>query len=336
MAGGGSQAALAMTHAQAIHGLDAARHQRHPLHAQDKDWPEKNCYIDLWIELLSALRMEPLALLGHTIAVDFLGDQWTFFKPSPSELRELYGIDAQELTVWRPLEEHAIEHLSDGRLIATEADAYWLPDTEATDYRSKHTKTTIVITDVDTDAQVLGYFHNAGYFEARGEDYQKLLRPGGAGLPLLAELIRIDRASRRPNGEIAEIAMDLLGHHFQFKPSTNPFTRFEPRLVQELALMHGRGSTYYHEWAFASIRQAGAAFELAAAHVEWLGRFGYDFDGAAQNFRAISATCKSLILKGARVAYTGKSFDPREAMDAAARAWDHAMESVETAVLHAA
>lgn len=325
-----------MTRVQAIPGLDAARHQRHPLHAQDKDWPEKNCYIDLWIELLFALRMEPLALLGHTIAVDFLGDQWTFFKPSPSELRELYGIDVQELTVWRPLEEHAVEHLGSGRLIATEVDSHWLPDTEATDYRSKHAKTTIVLADVDTGAQRLGYFHNAGYFEARGEDYRELLRPGGCGLPLLAELIRIDRSSRRPNGELAEIAMHWLGHHFEFKPAANPFARFAPRLVQELALLHGRGAAYYHEWAFASIRQAGAAFELAAAHTEWLGRFGYDFDGAARDFRSISATCKSLILKGARVAYTGKSFDPREALAAAGEAWERAMEAVETAVLHAA
>lgn len=325
-----------MTHAQAIPGLDAGRHQPHALHAQDRDWPEKNCYIDLWIEALSALRMEPLALLGHTLPVDFLGDQWTFFKPSPSELRELYGIDVQELTVWRPLEEHVLEHLSSGRMVATEADAYWLPDTEATDYRRKRTKTTILIAQVDTAAQRLGYFHNAGYFEARGEDYVRLLKPGGCDLPLLAELVRIDRAVRRPAGELAEIAMGLLGHHFQFKPASNPFTRFAPRLAQELALLHERGPAYYHEWAFSSIRQAGAAFELSAAHVEWLAQHGYDFDGAAREFRSISATCKSLILKGARVAHTGRSFDPGPAVEAAAQSWDRAMESVETAVLHAA
>jgi hypothetical protein len=325
-----------MTHVKAIAGLDAARHERHALHGPDKDWPEKNCYIDLWIELLSALRMEPLALLGHTIAVDFVGDQWTFFKPTGSEMRELYGIDVQELTVWRPLEEHALEHLSSGRLIATEVDSYWLPDTEATDYRRKHAKTTIVIAEVDTQAQRLGYFHNAGYFEATGEDYVRLMRPGGCELPLLAEFLRIDRSSRRPAGELAEIAMDLLGHHFQFKPLANPFNAFAPRLVQELAFLHERGSAYYHEWAFASIRQAGAAFELAAAHTEWLGKFGYDFDGAAPNFRTISATCKSLILKGARVAHTGKPFDPWPALGSAAHAWDAAMEAVETAVLHAA
>lgn len=325
-----------MTAVQVIPGLDAARHQRHALHAPEGDWPEKNCYIDLWIELLAALKLEPLALLGHTIAVDFLGDQWTFFKPTGWELRELYGIDVQEMTVYRPLEEHCIEHLAGGRLVATEADAFWLPDTEATDYRTKHTKTTIVVAEIDAQAQRLAYFHNAGYFEAKGEDYLRLVRPGGCELPLLAELIRIDRRCARPKGELAEIAMGLVGHHFQFKPHDNPFTRFTPRFARELALMHERGAGYYHEWAFASLRQAGAAFELAAAHVEWLGRCGHDFDGAEQHFRAISATCKSLILKGARVAHKGKPFDPAPAMESAAQAWDRAMEAIECAVVHAA
>jgi hypothetical protein len=325
-----------MSEVRAIPGLDAARHCRHPLHAADSDWPEKNCYIDLWIELLSTLGLEPLGLLGHAIAVDFLGDQWTFFKPTPSELRELYGVDVQEMTVWRTLEEHAVEHLAAGRLVVTEADAFWLPDTEATDYRRKHMKTTIVITQVDPQVQRLAYFHNAGFFEAGSQDYEGLLRPGGCGLPLFAELVSIDRSTRRADGELAQIAMDLLGHHVQFKPHSNPFKRFAPRLGQEIASLHERGPAYYHEWAFASLRQAGGAFELAAAHVDWLARHGYDFDGAAANFRVISATCKALILKGARVAHRGKGFDPSPAIETAADAWDRAMQSVETAVLHAA
>jgi hypothetical protein len=325
-----------MTHVRAIAGLDAARYERHALHRQERDWPEKNCYIDFWIELLSVLRLEPAALLGHAVTVDFVGDQWTFFKPSVVELRELYGIDVQEMSVWRPLEEHAVEHLSAGRLIATEADSFWLPDTQATDYRSKHVKTTIVLAEVDTVAPRLGYFHNAGFFEATGEDYERLLRPGGCGVPLLAELVHIDRRASKPAGELAHIAMEIMARHLRFKPAANPFERFAPRLAQELAVLHERGPAYFHEWAFASLRQAGAAFELAGIHVEWLARQGHDFDGAAQDFRSLSATCKSLLLKGARVAHTGKPFDPAPAIDSAAEAWGRAMDAVETAVLHAA
>jgi len=41
------------------------------------------------------------------VAIDFEGDQWTFFKPPHEDLKALYGIDVQELYVWRPLLEHA-------------------------------------------------------------------------------------------------------------------------------------------------------------------------------------------------------------------------------------
>ncbi|HEX8109631.1 MAG TPA: DUF1839 family protein, partial [Kofleriaceae bacterium] len=115
--------------------LDATRHARHALHADDRAWVEKNCYVDIWIEVIHALGCEPLAIAPFVVALDFEGDQWTFFKPPHDELRELYGIDVQELNCWRPLVEHAVEHVGAGKLISTEADAWWLPDVAGTDYR---------------------------------------------------------------------------------------------------------------------------------------------------------------------------------------------------------
>jgi len=44
-----------------------------------------------FIELLHALRLEPLAALGSCAAVDFEGDNFTFYKPSHDDLRELFG-----------------------------------------------------------------------------------------------------------------------------------------------------------------------------------------------------------------------------------------------------
>ena len=76
-----------------------------------------------------------MAIMPFTLAIDFEGDQWTFFKPPHDELRDLYGIDVQELNCWRPLIDHAEEHLAAGKLISTEADAWWLPDIAGTDYR---------------------------------------------------------------------------------------------------------------------------------------------------------------------------------------------------------
>lgn len=315
-----------MTRLAVIEGLGARDDARHALHGEDSDWPEKNCYADLWIELLHALELDPLAMLGHAIAVDFEGDQWTFFKPPHPELRELYGIDVQEMTVWRPLVDHVLEHVAAGKLVSTEADSFWLPDTAGTDYRSKHTKTTILVNTIDTDARRLGYFHNAGYFELDGEDYDELFRPGL--MPLFAELVRIDRRVQRSDGDLKDRALRLLRNHYGWRPRRNPFIAFGHRLAQEMPAMRDAGLAHYHAWAFATIRQAGAAFELAAAHLQWLG-----IDQPAVRFREISAANKSLILKGARTAATGKLFDANEAMAVLAKAWDDGMKELGAALL---
>ena len=101
----------------AVAGLDAQAYQRHALHGSQSVWLEKNCYIDLWIELVHAKGMNPMAMLPFVMEMDFEGDQWTFFKPPHDELRSLYGIKVHELTVWKPLVEHALEHVGAGRLI---------------------------------------------------------------------------------------------------------------------------------------------------------------------------------------------------------------------------
>ena len=69
--------------------IDAKTYERHSLHAESATWVEKNCYVDVWIELVHALGCEPLAMLPFTAAIDFEGDQWTFFKPEHEELFEL-------------------------------------------------------------------------------------------------------------------------------------------------------------------------------------------------------------------------------------------------------
>ena len=201
-----------------IPNLDSAIYARHLLHTDASVWTEKNCYADLWIELLHALRLNPIAMLPFTITIDFDGDQWTFFKPSHDELYELYGADVQELTIWQPLLEHAKEQLSAGKLVSTEADAFWLPDTAGTDYRDKHTKTTIVLNDLDVANQRLSYFHNAGYYTLQGEDFIKTFRLDAPEdptfMPLFCEFVRIERAHQRPEKELASMSWELLRKHF--------------------------------------------------------------------------------------------------------------------------
>lgn len=322
---------------QVISGLDPSTYSVSPLHAPDLVWVEKNCYVDVWIELLHALHLEPRAMLAFTVAVDFEGDQWTFFKPPHGELRELYGIDVQEMTVWRSLIEHAEEHLAAGKLISTEADAFWLPDTAGTDYRRQHTKSTIILNELQPAEGRLGYFHNAGYFSLQGEDFRRTFRLGAAPdpdfMPLFAELIRLDALVRRSGPELSACAAALWRRHLGRRPRTNPLRRFEERYRADLPDIISRGLPYYHAWAFASIRQIGAAFELAAHGLRWLDQHGAAaVAGAAADFETISKACKTLILKGARAVNSRKPNAGFELLEEMAGCWDRALALLETAL----
>jgi hypothetical protein len=147
--------------------------------------------------------------------------------------------------------------------------------------------------------------------------------------------VRIERRERLPEDELARRALELLEHHLKWRPARNPFEAFASRFAQELPSLRERGLAWYHRWAFASIRQAGSAFELAAEHADWLARCGHPQGDAASHFRTISTACKSLILKGARVAATGKVFDCTPAMEGMARAWAEGMDAVESGMIHA-
>lgn len=318
-----------------VKGLDAADHVPHELHSNDRIWVEKNCYADFWIGLLGALDLEPAACLGVALGIDFLGDQWTFYKPSHDDLLTLYGIDVQELTVWRPLIEHAREHLGAGRLIATEVDAWWLPDTAGTDYRSKHGKTTIVLNELDETNRRLGYFHNAGYYQLDGEDYEQIfaLAPPAEGvvpLPLYAELIELRGRTRLSQEQLRRHAHQALQRALRRRPADNPVVRFAARYQDDLPLLQAQGLAHYHAWAFAATRQLGSAAELAAHHLRWLaaGEAGA-LTQAADALLEVAALSKSFILKGARAVASRRPFSDAELLERMTASWAEAMAALE-------
>ena len=91
--------------------------------------------------------------LAFTLALDFEGDQYTFYKFSHSDLRDLYGLDVQEINIWKPLVEHAVEQVALGRVLIPEVDSFWLPDTDGVSYQIEHVKTSIAIQDIDVSAR---------------------------------------------------------------------------------------------------------------------------------------------------------------------------------------
>ncbi|HXI59332.1 MAG TPA: DUF1839 family protein [Polyangia bacterium] len=310
--------------------LDPSTYQRHALHAEDRAWVEKNCYIDIWIEVLHAQGLDPVAMLPFTVAVDFEDDQWTFFKPPHTELWDLYGVDVQELTVWQPLIDHAVRQVAAGKMISTEADAFFLPDTKGTDYHAQHTKTTIVIQDIDVPARRLGYFHNAGYYALDGDDFAGLFRlgqpPDPTYMPLFAELIRVDRVVRLSAGELRVRSSALLARHLARRPVVNPVARFARQFSDDITGLQAAGLARYHAYAFATVRQLGAAFELASLYLRWLaGTSDGPLLEAAVAFQEISGVAKALILKGARAVNAKRATDFGPMLADAAAAWDRGM-----------
>jgi hypothetical protein len=279
------------------------------------------------VELLHALGCEPLAALGFTAAIDFEGDQWTFFKPSHDDLRELFGLDVQELNIWRPLLDHAAEHLSAGKFICVEVDSFFLPDTAGTDYQTKHVKTSIVLNDLDVAARRLGYFHNAGYYQLEGDDFAQIFNLETPPLlPLFAEVLRKDRLIKRPCAELKILARQLLQKHLARRPIDNPITRFQARFAADLTWLQAQGLETYHLWAFSSLRQLGAAMELLSWHLRWLDED--TFASAAADFERISNSAKAFILKGARAVNSGRPLDASALFGEMISSWDSGMKQL--------
>ncbi len=312
-----------------VFGLEPATYTRHALHGEGNQWVEKNCYIDVWIEALHAAGLEPLALMPFTLASDFDGDQWTFYKPPHGEIQELYGVSVQELNVYKPILEHSLYHAARGRLVFTEADAFFMPDTQGTDYHTHHTKSTIAIESIDVERRELRYFHNAGYYELSGDDFVQLFRleaaPDPTFLPLFAELAKFDRVERLPRAELAARSERLLSTWFSRRPTQNPLERHGEQFPRDIEELRTKGIDAYHAYAFASIRQCGSNFELLAAHLRWLGG---PYEAAAAHFDAISLGSKAMILKGARAVSSKKPFDFSETFRELARSWEQGIASL--------
>jgi hypothetical protein len=305
-----------------IAALDPSTYRRHAIHGDDRIWAETNCYTDLLIELVHGLGHEPLAMLPFTLAIDFEGDQWTFFKPPHADLFELYGMDLQELAIWRPLAEQVAEQVDAGRPVLVELDSWFLPDTAGTAYRLAHTKTTVGVNEIDIGRCHLGYFHNAGYHALEGDDFRNLFQLGGPVhervLPPYVEYVKWRENFNPPKGrQLVEASIPILQRELARAPSDNPFPRFKARFSQDLAGLLAADIAHFHAYSFANLRQYGACFELAETYLRWLGDNGIVGVAEASNaFRDIAQTAKAFQFQLARAMARGKPLDltPLDAM----------------------
>jgi hypothetical protein len=308
---------------------DPAAYIRHSLHVEDRGWPESNCYVDLWIELLHARGHEPLAALPFTFAVDVEGDQWTFFKFPLADLALLYGVEVIELNIWRPLVTHLEEQLALQRPALVEVDAFYLPDTAGTSYRTDHVKTTIAVDRLDGAAGELGYYKTPGYYALAGRYFAGLFRPatsGDSGLPPYVDVPKFGAAAAPGGRRLVAASLELLRAHLDRRPRANPIRRFAVRFASDLEWLAEAPLAHFHGYAFATFRQCGAAFELGGAYLRWLQQQGEgDLEQFASACDVIATTAKALQFRTARLVNAHRTFDPAPMFDVMAEAWDETM-----------
>ncbi len=314
---------------QIFPGLDPKNYVQHPLHSSERMWPETNCYIDLWIEVLASKGLPPEAMFGFTLTQDFEGDQFTFFKVPLEDLEALYGVRATELAIFDRVENHIEAQLERGRICLIEMDSFYMPDTHGVGYRKEHGKTTIAINRLDLANRELDYFHNAGFFHLSGEDFDGLFQHhlSESEPPFLPYTEFAKFADSNPSpAHIRKTAERLLKFHFSRRPSDNPVRAFAAVFPAQVEKVADRPFGFFHKYAFNTLRQLGANFELAASHLEWVDKS--EFAEARDHALRISEVAKTVQFQLAR-AVTRRKFDAlASVLDPAAEAWDGVMETL--------
>lgn len=306
--------------------VSVGSYQNHWLHGEDQVWKEKNCSIDVWIEVLHALGLDPVPACACVLSSGVLGDQWTFLKFPAEDLRTLYRMMVQEIYIWRPVIDHVEEHLAAGRLLTMEVDSWYLPDTAGTAYRASHVKSTIVPNMVDRAARRLEYFHGPGYWELSGEDFDGItgdaVRRDPGYLPPYVEAVSINQV--RLTDDVVAAAVQLTRAHLR-SSAQNPVACLGERLSADLPWLATEPADVFHQYAFGLIRQCGAAAELAGALVRWLEDHGVrNLDGCAGAFRRVAAEAKSLQFQVARVT-RGRAVPAERTLQSMTAAWSEAM-----------
>jgi len=309
--------------------LDASRYQRHRIHGEDRNWAETNCYVDVWVELLHAWGFEPIAALPFTFAIDFEGDQWTFFKFRLGDLLDLYGLDVQELAIGGPLVNHIEEQVMRGRPVLVELDSFFLPDTAGTAYQREHVKSTVAVNAIDIAHEELGYFHNQAYHTLRGDDFANVFHSRGpadpARLPPYVEFVKRREGETLTGDALVQASLKILHRQLRMVPAVNPFTAFKARFTIDVQWLVNESMEAFHRYSFATLRQFGACFELSATYLQWLHQHQVPgVENGIRSFTELSTGAKTIQFQLARSMARKKPLD-LTMFDGMAQTWQNAI-----------
>jgi len=309
-----------------IRELDPQTYEAHAIHGPGRTWAETNCYVDVIVEMLHGLGLDPVAALPFTVRIDFEGDQWTFFKYPHADLLALYGLDVQEMNPWLSLVHHVEEQVAAGNPVLVELDSYYLPDTAGTAYRTEHVKSTVAVNSIDVEGRHLGYFHGQGYHHLQGSDFVDIFQTTGLVhermLPPYIERVRIVNEDPPRGSALVDASLASLRRELSLLPRRNPFVAFRERFEADLDWLTKEPIETFHIYSFANLRQYGACFELVETYLRWLDEHGQGgLSEASKAFGDISAIAKTFQFQLARAVARGRTLD-YEPVHRMATLWD--------------
>lgn len=142
--------------------------------------------------------------------------------------------------------------------------------------------------------------------------------PGAATLPPYTEIARLDAGERLEGASLRAAALDLLRHHLQRRPASNPFERFGAQLQGELPALLGGRAGRVPRVRVCHGQDGRRGVKLAADHARWL--WGAKAAEVVAAMEEIVKGCKALSFRLAR----RKAFDPEPPIAALAGAWERA------------
>ena len=154
------------------------------------------------------------------------------------------------------------------------------------------------------------------------------MKDGPEELPFLpyTEFVKFPAQQPTP-GHLRSEAERLAKQHFARRPTDNPVAAFAKLFPSQVEKVAERPFDFFHKYAFNTLRQLGANFELAASHLDWLRPDGSLVE-AAGHARRISEVAKATQFQVAR-AVARRKFEPlATALDPAAEAWDALMRDL--------
>jgi len=144
------------------------------------------------------------------------------------------------------------------------------------------------------------------------------------------EFVKPHPARALRGAALAERSLGQLARQLGMMPGANPFMAFKARLAADLSWLAHESLDTFHLYSFATLRQFGACYELAATYLRWLGpATGIDFENPAAAFHSIATEAKTLQFQLARAMMRKKPLD-LSAIDEMATQWQAAMSILET------